>query len=114
MKIDWKLLDNGEIVIDEVDKLTKFENNTIYYEDEYGIHVVDRTNRIYERRCPDDTFRVDFKNNLLTVSFGSNNLKYDIKTNYEEKDELIILTYELGNEQKQIIIKRKEEIWKIY
>ena len=46
MKIDWKLLDNGEIVIDEVDKLTKFENNTIYYEDEYGIHVVDRTNRI--------------------------------------------------------------------
>ena len=36
MKIDWKLLDNGEIVIDEVDKLTKFENNTIYYEDEYG------------------------------------------------------------------------------
>ena len=110
MKIDWKLLDNGEIVIDEVDKLTKFENNTIYYEDEYGIHVVDRTNRIYERRCPDDTFRVDFKNNLLTVSFGSNNLKYDIKTNYEEKDELIILTYELGIEQKQIIIKRKEEI----
>lgn len=110
MKIDSKLLDNGEIVIDEVDKLTKFENNTIYYEDEYGTHVVDRTNRIYERRCPDDTFRVDFKNNLLTVSFGSNNLKYDIKTNYEEKDELIILTYELGNEQKQIIIKRKEEI----
>ena len=50
------------------------------------------------------------KNNLLTVSFGSNNLKYDIKTNYEEKDELIILTYELGNEEKQIIIKRKEEI----
>lgn len=110
MKIDWKLLDNGKIIIDEIDKTIKYVDNVIYYEDKYGTHVVDRTNRIYERRCPDDTFRVDFKNNLLTVSFGNNNLKYDIKTNYEEKDEQIILTYELGDENKQIIIKRKEEI----
>ena len=110
MKIDWKLKNGDEIVINEVDKDAKFEDNKIYYVDEYGTHVIDRTNRIYERRCPEDIFRVDFNNNLLTVIFENNNLKYDINTKYEEAENSIILTYSLGNEIKVIEITKKEEL----
>ena len=84
MKIDWKLKNGEEVIINEIDKAAKYEDNIIYYVDEYGTHVIDRNNRIYERRCPEDIFRVDFNNNLLTVIFENNNLKYDINTKYEE------------------------------
>ena len=67
-------------------------------------------NRIYERRSPEDIFRVDFNNNLLTVIFDSNSLKYDINTKYEEKNNKIILTYSLGDEIKVIEITRKEDL----
>ncbi len=110
MKIDWKLKNGSEVIIDEVDKDAKLENNIIYYVDEYGTHVIDRMNRIYERRSPEDIFRVDFNNNLLTVIFDSNSLKYDINTKYEEKNNKIILTYSLGDEIKVIEITRKEDL----
>lgn len=110
MKIDWKLKNGSEVIIDEVDKDAKLENNIIYYIDEYGTHVIDRMNRIYERRSPEDIFRVDFNNNLLTVIFDSNSLKYDINTKYEEKNNKIILTYSLGDEIKVIEITRKEDL----
>lgn len=110
MKIDWKLKNGSEVIIDEVDKDAKLENNIIYYVDEYGTHVIDRMNRIYERRSPEDIFRVDFNNNLLTVVFDSNSLKYDINTKYEEKNNKIILTYSLGDEIKVIEITRKEDL----
>ena len=110
MKIDWKLKNGSEVIIDEVDKDAKLENNIIYYIDKYGTHVIDRMNRIYERRSPEDIFRVDFNNNLLTVIFDSNSLKYDINTKYEEKNNKIILTYSLGDEIKVIEITRKEDL----
>lgn len=110
MKIDWKLKNGSEVIIDEVDKDAKLENNIIYYVDEYGTHVIDRMNRIYERRSPEDIFRVDFNNNLLTVIFENNSLKYDINTKYEEKNNKIILTYSLGDEIKVIEITRKEDL----
>ena len=110
MKIDWKLKNGEEVIINEIDKAAKYEDNIIYYVDEYGTNVIDRNNRIYERRCPEDIFRVDFNNNLLTVIFENNNLKYDINTKYEEENNKIRLTYSLGDEIKVIEITRKEEL----
>ena len=110
MKIDWKLKNGEEVIINETDKEAKYEDNIIYYVDEYGTHAIDRINRIYERRCPEDIFRVDFNNHLLTVIFENNNLKYDINTNYEENENKIILTYSLGDEIKVIEITKKEEL----
>ena len=110
MKIDWKLKNGDEIIIDEKNKDAKFEADIIYYVDEYGTHVIDRTNRIYERRCPEDIFKVDFNNNLLTVIFENNNLKYDINTKYEEENNKIRLTYSLGDEIKVIEITMKEDL----
>ena len=84
MKIDWKLKNGEEVIINEIDKAAKYEDNIIYYVDEYGTHVIDRNNRIYERRCPEDIFRVDFNNNLLTVIFENNNLYMCKKHEYYE------------------------------
>ena len=110
MKIDWRLFDGEEIVIEELNKDVEFIDNTIYYIDEYGTHVVDLQNKIYERRSPEDIFRVDFNNNILTVKSASNDLKYNINTNYFEEDNIIRLTYSLGEEKKVIEITRKEEL----
>ena len=109
MKIDWRLFDGEEIVIEELNKDVEFIDNTIYYIDEYGTHVVDLQNKIYERSSPEDIFRVDFNNNILTVKFASNDLKYNINTNYFEEDNIIRLTYSLADEKKVIEITRKEE-----
>ncbi len=114
MKIDWKLKNGEEIVIDEKDKLVKIENNIIYYKDEYGTHIVDRNSKVYERRSSSDTFKVDFKTSVLTVEFDNFKQKYDIITKYEEMDNIIRLTYALGDEKKVIEITRKEELWKNY
>ena len=99
MKIDWKLKNGEEVIINEIDKAAKYEDNIIYYVDEYGTHVIDRNNRIYERRCPEDIFRVDFNNNLLTVIFENNNLKYDIN---KEKTDLIFGIYDYSKDYKKI------------
>ena len=110
MKIDWKLINGDEVVIDEVNKIVKFEDNVIYYTDEFGTHVIDETNKIYERRNPEDIFRIDFNKNILTVIFSNTKLKYDIVTKYEEINNKIILSYSLGDEKKVIEITRKEEL----
>ena len=47
MKIDWKLFDDKETIIEKKDKLVKYEDGVIYYKDEYGTHRVDLINKIY-------------------------------------------------------------------
>lgn len=110
MKIDWKLISNGTIEIDKKNCFAEYKDNTIYYKDEYGTHVINRDNRTYERIGEEDIFRVDFENELLTVIFDNNNLKYKIDTKYEEIDNTIKLTYSLGEEEKIIEIKRSENV----
>lgn len=110
MKIDWKLKNFDEVVIDKKDVDAILDKNVIYYTDEYGTHVVDCDNKIYERRAEYDIFRVDFNKSLLTVIFNDNKLKYDIVTKYEDIKNKLILSYDLGNEKKVIEITRKEEL----
>ena len=78
MKIDWKLFDDKETIIEKKDKLVKYEDGVIYYKDEYGTHRVDLINKIYERINESDIFRVDFTNEILTVKFANTDLKYNI------------------------------------
>ena len=110
MKIDWKLKNGDEIVFDEKNVVAKFENNVIYYKDEYGTHIVDRNKKTYERINTDNIFKVDFNESLLIVAFDNFKQRYDIVTKYEEIENLIRLTYSLGDEKKIIEITRKEEI----
>lgn len=109
MKIDWKLTSNGEVAIDTKDNLVEYKDGVITYVDEYGTHVVDLIRRIYERRHPDNIFRVSFDESLLTVMFGNENLKYDLKTKYEIDGNKIKMTYSLGDEVKILEITKKED-----
>ena len=86
MKIDWKLFDDKETIIEKKDKLVKYEDGVIYYKDEYGTHRVDLINKIYERINESDIFRVDFTNEILTVKFANTDLKYNINAKFEEID----------------------------
>ena len=110
MKIDWKLFDDKETIIEKKDKLVKYEDGVIYYKDEYGTHRVDLINKIYERINESDIFRVDFTNEILTLKFANTDLKYNINAKFEEIDNIIRLTYSLGEEKKVIEITRKEEL----
>ena len=110
MKIDWKLFDDEETIIDEKDKLVKFKDNVIYYKDGYGTHKVDLNNKIYERINESVIFKIDFTNEILTVKFANADLKYNINANFEEIDNIIRLTYSLGEEKKVIEITRKEDL----
>ena len=110
MKIDWKLFDDKETIIEKKDKLVKYDDGVIYYKDEYGTNRVDLINKIYERINESDIFRVDFTNEILTVKFANTDLKYNINAKFEEIDNIIRLTYSLGEEKKVIEITRKEEL----
>ena len=110
MKIDWKLFDDKETIIEKKDKLVKYEDGVVYYKDEYGTHRVDLINKIYEKKNESDIFRVDFTNEILTVKFANTDLKYNINAKFEEIDNIIRLTYSLGEEKKVIEITRKEEL----
>ncbi len=109
MIIDWKLYDDEEILIETLENKVEFINDTIFYKDEYGTHAIDLINKTYERKNNEDTFKIDFKTEQLQVSFANTDLKYNINATFEEMDNIIRLTYSLGDEKKVIEITRKEE-----
>ena len=110
LTIDWRLLTNNEEVINDQNKIVEYANDIIKYTDEYGIHEVDICNKIYIKKSPDNIFKIDFDNNLLTISFDSQTLKFDIQSEFNEINNGWQLCYSLGEEQQVIEIIRKEEI----
>lgn len=110
MKIDWKLTSNGNVEIEKKDVLVEYKNNSIYYKDEYGTHVINEDNKTYERINKEDVFKVNFKEELLIVTFDNTSLSYKINALYEEIDNIIKLTYSLGEEEKIIEVKRRDNL----
>ncbi len=108
MYINWKLLSDNKVIIDEVNKKVDFQNNILTYEDKYGVHTVFIDKKIYERKSPDNIFRVNFFNNTLDVIFDKHNLTYDIVSKFSKNEEEIRLYYSLGDEEKMIIITKGE------
>ena len=110
MKIDWKVFSDNELIIKDLNKIVKYEDNIIYYSDEYGLHKIDLDKKVYERNNTDNIFKIDFNTEILTIKFDNNDLKYNINTNYEDDGTVIKLTYSLGDENKVIEVTRKEEL----
>ncbi len=106
MLIDWKLISDNEIIIEEHNKEAKFTDNILEYIDEYGTHIINLNEKTYARVTEDNTFKVDFINNILTITFLNQDLKYDIATSFLKDDNSITLTYSLGEENKTIIVTR--------
>lgn len=110
LKIDWKLLNDGEEIINNENQEARFEDNNIIYKDEYGEHIVDLDNKVYKRIAEDNTMSIDFKESILTIEFSNNKFDYVIDTKFKNEGNIIELEYSLGDEVKTIIIKRKEEL----
>lgn len=108
MYINWQLLSDNKVIIDEANKKVDFQDNILTYEDKYGVHTVDVNKKIYERRSPDNIFRVNFFNNTLDIIFDNHNLTYDIESKFSKNEEEIRLYYSLGDEKKIIIITKGE------
>ncbi len=109
-KIDWKLKSDGVTLIDNKNEDVLIDDSNIIYKDEFGTHNIDCINKIYKRIGKDDAMTIDFKNNIMTINFDKEELKYDIDTSYIEKDNEIRLTYFIGDEKKEMIITKKEEL----
>lgn len=110
VKVDWKLENNGEIIINDIDYEVEYNKEFIIYNDIYGKHTIDRVNKTYKRVGKNDSMAIDFVNNLLTVEFDDKKLSFDIETNYEEINNKIILKYVIGDDVKMITVTRKEDV----
>ncbi len=106
MLINWKLFNNKEVVIDDANKEASFDNGVITYIDDYGIHKIDQNKKVYEKSNSDGIVKIDFKNNLLVIECDQFKQEYDIKTFYEQIDNIIRLTYFIGDEEKIIEITK--------
>ena len=105
--ISWKLISNNEVVINNEFVECEFVDNILkYYEDENTINIVNLNDDIYIRENTEFTFKIDFKNRFFDYILKKEDLS--IKNASLEatiiKDKDIILKYNLGDDNKEIII----------
>lgn len=106
-KISWQVKSNHELVIDDHNKEAIFNNKKIEYIDNYGIHNIDLINKIYKRKDTNLEMTVDFNINTFVIIFDDKRLEYDIKTSLNIGDNIVKLTYSLGDEIKEIIVMKE-------
>jgi len=105
--INWKLINNNEVIINNENIECEFDNNIIkYIEDKETINLIDLDKEIYIRENNEFIFEIDFKNRLLNYILKENDLSINnasIEASFI-KDNPIILKYNLGDEEKEIVI----------
>lgn len=105
--INWKLISDNKVIINLENIECEFENNVIkYYEDIHTLNIIDLNEDLYIRENTDFLFRIDFKNKIFNYILKENNIS--IEQNLEAtitKDNNIDLKYNLGEENKEIIIQ---------
>lgn len=105
--INWKLISNNEVVINNELVECEFEDSILkYYEDKDTINIVDLKNDVYIRENSEFTFKIDFKNRCFDYILKKEDLSIK-NASLEatiEKDKEIHLKYNLGDDIKEIII----------
>lgn len=106
--INWKLISNNEEVVNNEFVECEFENNILKYNEDNTLNIIDLNNQSYERKNEDFTFAIDFKNRcfnyiLIKDNLSIENAKLDGEMEYENN--IITLKYNLGEEEKKIIIQ---------
>lgn len=109
-KVDWQLYSENNLIINNQNVEAEFNQNNIVYNDEFGKHIIDRKNKIYERIDNEDYMIINFNKNTITFKFNGETLEYDITSEYKEGENKISLIYSLGEEEKRIVIKKRDEI----
>lgn len=107
--INWKLLsDNVEVVYKENEEC-EFDNNILtYYEEDNTVNIINIVEKSYKRENKEFTFNVDFKNRCFNYTLKPENLSIEnakIDASFEYINKNIVLKYNLGDENKELIIK---------
>lgn len=106
--INWSLLNDGEVVIDNKNVVCDYEVNKFikYLENKDTTNVIDLVKKVYTRENNEFIFKIDFSNNTFSYLLKENNINIEdkIKCSFEKKDNNIILKYQLDEEEKEIVI----------
>lgn len=109
MKIDWELTTDGKSDLKYENFLVKYEDNIITFTDKYGKHTLNIDKEVYQKE--DDTkMTIDFKNKIFLINVDNKEFSCEIESKIEKSENGYRLKYKLGDETKEIIITRKEEI----
>ncbi len=110
-RIDWQLSDKCKVLVDLKDVYCKYEESKfLEFIEENVTNIIDFKNKLYKRSSNEYTMEIDFINNICAFTFPTKeNCRFDCKSNIVIKKDLIILKYEVADEEKIITINMKEE-----
>lgn len=105
----WQVINDKNVIIDNDGADITTIDEKIIYNDEYGKHIINKSNKTYKKISEDNEVSVDFNENTMSFLIEGKELKYDIENSWEETKEDIILTYSLGEEEIKIIVTKGDE-----
>jgi len=107
--INWKLFSDGLVVINNESVECEINNNILkYYEDEFTYNIIDLNKKIYIRESNEFTFKIDFNNRCFDYILKKDELSIEnakVEAELEQVNNEIYLKYNLGEEEKKIIIQ---------
>lgn len=105
--INWCLLENNEIIVDNKNIECNYKENEYleYIEDKY-INKIDINNKIYTRDCDEYTFIIDFNNQKQIITLKDKKMDFSskIEGNIKIENNIINLKYNNSDSDKEIII----------
>lgn len=107
-KITWQLLSDEKLIIDDRSVDATILDDKLVYEDQYGKHIISKKYKTYQRIGKEDEMFVDFNNNIVRFTFDNKKLDFDIISNFTVDKNKTKLSYNLGDEEKTIIITEEK------
>ena len=110
MVINWQFYSNKKLIDEFKNIACEVNNKNIIVSFDDSRNVINIYDKIYKREKEDYQMIIDFKKK--TVSFLLKDIKpleYDIDCNFKKKDNVIYLTYKIDDEEKKIVIERKDK-----
>lgn len=105
-KINWKLFNNGQVVIDLKDIFIEKKDSKFIYKDKDGENTIDLENKVYERKLNDVTMKINFVLNQAYFKFSNGEeCTIDIISKLVVGEKEIKLEYQIDDEIKMIVIE---------
>jgi len=107
--INWSLLNDGKIIINNENIECEFEANKFikYQEDKNTFNLINLKEESYLRENDEFIFKIDFKNKLFNYILKENDFLVEDKISCSMllKNSTIVLKYKIDEEEKKIIIQ---------
>ncbi len=110
-KIDWQLSNKTAVLVDLHDVDCKFEkNNYLEFNEEKDINYIDLKKQKYKRTTNEYIMEIDFIEKVCKFSLPTKeSMTFDCFCSLNVFDDLIEMRYCIGDDEKIIKIKMKEE-----